>query len=152
MFSKKELINRIYNQEDATEVLNFLNDVAPEKETFRNETTLVNFLARKLEPKLKVLAKSSKSEEEYLFWNSRIISMDTIRNPINKEKNVLWCIRLLSGKCKAPQFSEDQKSEKVERKISFDFFISKKINNINLNINFNYNIMTILLFEFYNNL
>ena len=108
MFSRKEvLINRVYNKEEATEVLNFLNSVAPEKETFRDETTLINFLAKKLQPKLKVLDKNSKNSMEHLFWYNRIISMDTIRNPRNKDRNVLWFIRLLSGKREVPQFVED---------------------------------------------
>ena len=34
-------------------------------------------------------------EEKQEFWTNRAISMD-ITNPINKKKNVLWCIRLIS--------------------------------------------------------
>ena len=106
--TKKEILaNRIYNKEEATEVLDFLNEVSPEKAGFHDEKTFVNFVARKLRPRLKALAKDSKCSSEYSFWNNRAISMDTIRNPRNKEKNVLWCIRLLSGKCKTPDFSED---------------------------------------------
>ena len=46
--------------------------------------------------------KFEKSNQNAAFWSSRALSMD-IRNQVNKDKNVLWCIRLLDGKCGAPE-------------------------------------------------
>lgn len=46
--------------------------------------------------------KVQKYNQASAFWNSRAMSMD-IRNQVNKNKNVLWCIRLLDGKCGAPK-------------------------------------------------
>ena len=96
---KEILANRIYG-EDAKEVLDFLAEVAPDKHVFRTEKTFLNFIARKLEPMLKKKARNS--EQNAAFWNSRAMSMD-IRNQVNKQKNVLWCIRLLDGRCGAPE-------------------------------------------------
>lgn len=99
MTKKEILANRIY-EEDASEVLDFLSEVAPEKQSFRDESSFLNFTARELQPLLKKAARSDKQNSS--FWKNRAMSMD-INHPINKKKNVLWCIRLLSGKCKVPQ-------------------------------------------------
>ena len=96
---KNIIANQIFG-EDANEVLNFLEAVAPDKHEFRTEATFLNFIARKLEPMLKNKARNSKHNAA--FWNCRAMSMD-IRNQVNKAKNVLWCIRLLDGKCGAPE-------------------------------------------------
>lgn len=92
MLDKEFLANQIYGN-DAEEVLNFLAKVAPDKHEFRNEKTFFNFIARELQPMLKKMARKDKEKQE--FWTNRAISMD-ITFPINKKKNVLWCIRLLS--------------------------------------------------------
>ncbi len=92
MLDKKVLANQIYGN-DAEEVLAFLAKVAPDKHEFRNEMTFLNFIARKLQPMLKKMARNDEEKQE--FWTNRAISMD-ITNPINKKKNVLWCIRLIS--------------------------------------------------------
>jgi len=101
LIDKEILANQIYG-EDASEILNFLEVVAPNKREFRTEETFLNFIARKLEPMLKNKARNSKQKQSAAFWNCRAMSMD-IRNQINKAKNVLWCIRLLDGKCGAPE-------------------------------------------------
>ena len=92
MLDKKVLANQIYGN-DAEEVLAFLAKGAPDKHEFRNEMTFLNFIARKLQPMLKKMARNDEEKQE--FWTNRAISMD-ITNPINKKKNVLWCIRLIS--------------------------------------------------------
>ena len=92
MLDKKVLANQIYGN-DAEEVLAFLAKVSPDKHEFRNEMTFLNFIARKLQPMLKKMARNDEEKQE--FWTNRAISMD-ITNPINKKKNVLWCIRLIS--------------------------------------------------------
>ena len=86
MLSKEFLANQIYGK-DAEEVLDFLAKFAPDKHEFRNEKTFLNFIARKLQPMLKKMAKKDAQKQE--FWTNRAISMD-ITCPINKKKNVLW--------------------------------------------------------------
>ena len=99
--TKEILANRIYG-EDAVAVLDFLETVAPDKHLFRTETTFLNFVAKKLYPLLRKEARKNKNTQNYEFWNNRAMSMDITR-PINKKKNVLWCIRLLNGKCESPK-------------------------------------------------
>lgn len=99
MTTTEALANRIYG-EDASEVLEFLKGVAPDKHEFRSETTFLNFVARKLEPQLKSKARQDQNNAD--FWENRAMSMD-IGNQLNKAENVLWCIRLLNGKCRAPE-------------------------------------------------
>lgn len=62
---KNILANQIFG-EDANEVLNFLETVAPNKHEFRTQKTFLNFIARKLEPMLKSKARQSKLENVVL--------------------------------------------------------------------------------------
>ena len=98
---KETLAKEIYGS-DASEILDFLSEVAPDKEMFRNEETFLNFVAAKLMPLLNKKARNGSSEVNVTFWKCRAQSMH-ISMPYNKKRNVLWAIRLLSGKCNAPE-------------------------------------------------
>ena len=103
--TKEILAKNIYEENDANIVLSFLEMVAPEKKNFRNERTFLNFVARKIQPFLKRKVRNSSNQITREFWNNRLISMD-ISCPINKKRNVLWCIKLIYGTCKAPNPEE----------------------------------------------
>ena len=127
MERREVLANQIFG-DDSKDVLDFLMKEAPEKELFRTEKTFLNFVARKLQPKLIVKANQSAraaaklkkkfwTDDRYIdrldelhdeiveckqneaFWLARAESMD-ICLQINKAKNVLWCIRLLKDQDK----------------------------------------------------
>ena len=104
--TKETLAKNIYDDDDAKIVLSFLEKVASDKKEFRNETTFLNFVARKIQPFLKRKIRNSRNQINREFWNNRLISMD-ISCPINKDRNVLWCIKLIYGTCKAPNPEED---------------------------------------------
>lgn len=103
--TKEIFANKIYGANDAKTVLDFLEKNVPEKKEFRNERTFLNFIARVLEPMLRREARNSSGLSKE-FWRNRAISMD-ISNQFNKERNILWCIKLIDGTCEAPVSEEE---------------------------------------------
>ena len=129
MQTKECLAEKMFKK-DCVEVLNFLNEVAPEKGTFRTEKSFLNFVARHLKPMLRKKGrqwekKSLELEKQFWemdekddearfelldiatryvqnekFWYARAMSIDC---DVNKKHNILWCIRLLKGGYGAPE-------------------------------------------------
>lgn len=108
MISREELVNRIWG-ENAQEVLDFLEKVAPEKKTFKNENSLLNHLGRWLVREIKKSPLINQPAPPY-FWESRTQSI------VNgweweRPKNILYVIRLLTGKRQVPSAQESEKPE-----------------------------------------
>lgn len=71
--NKEILANRIFG-ENANEVLVFLEFVAPDKKDFRSEESFLNFIAKKLEPKLKKKARYFK--QQFAYWDEKLMEFD----------------------------------------------------------------------------
>lgn len=96
MRPKEELCREIW-KEDAEEVLEFLNTVTPEKETFRNEKSLLNHLGRCLERKINK-AKATIKEPWPGYWDNRKIAVKYEWQHNKRPTNILNVIRLLNEK------------------------------------------------------
>ena len=103
IIKKETLVNNIWG-ENADEVLEFLDQVAPEKATFRDEKSLLNHLGRWL---VREINRSSLDEPWPGFWDNRKQAVGNEWQHSNRPKNILYVIRLLNGKISLPVLKEE---------------------------------------------
>lgn len=83
--------------ENASEVMDFmLNDYSFERESFRNEETMMNYIARILTRHCNKMIRKSAADSS--FWEIRRMSIQIGVDPKRKARNILYIIRLLTGK------------------------------------------------------
>ncbi len=104
MQQANDLAKKIWRK-DAPEVMDFLHkEDLSKKDNFRNEESLMNYIARILTKHCnRRINKSSPLD----FWEVRKMSIQVDVEPENKAKNILYVIRLLTGKLQPyPEFPE----------------------------------------------
>ena len=101
MQNTNDLAKKIWGK-DATEVMDFLHkENLSIKDSFRNEETMMNYIARILIRHCnKRIDKSYPRSTD--FWEIRGMSIQIGVEPKSKAKNILYIIRLLTGKLPVP--------------------------------------------------
>ena len=104
MQQAKTLATNIWGK-DAPEVIDFLQEEdLSKKDSFRNEESLMNYIARIL---IRHCNKRIDKSHSLDFWEVRKNSIQIDVEPESKAKNILYVIRLLTGKLQPyPEFPE----------------------------------------------
>lgn len=104
MQNVNDLAKKVWGN-DATEVMDFLQEEDfSKKDSFRNEETMMNYIARIL---IRHCNKRIDKSHSLDFWEVRKNSIQIDVEPESKAKNILYVIRLLTGKLQPyPEFPE----------------------------------------------
>ena len=104
MQNVNDLAKKVWGN-DATEVIDFLQEEdLSKKDSFRNEESLMNYIARIL---IRHCNKRIDKSHSLDFWEVRKNSIQIDVEPESKAKNILYVIRLLTGKLQPyPEFPE----------------------------------------------
>ena len=104
MQNVNDLAKKVWGN-DATEVMDFLQEEDfSKKDSFRNEETMMNYIARIL---IRHCNKRMDKSHSLDFWEVRKNSIQIDVEPESKAKNILYVIRLLTGKLQPyPEFPE----------------------------------------------
>ena len=104
MRNVNDLAKKVWGN-DATEVMDFLQEEDfSKKDSFRNEETMMNYIARIL---IRHCNKRIDKSHSLDFWEVRKNSIQIDVEPESKAKNILYVIRLLTGKLQPyPEFPE----------------------------------------------
>lgn len=100
MQKREKLVNSIWGVTIGKEVLDFLDEVAPEKKTFRDEMSLLNHMGRWL---VREINRSQLINQPAPpdFWDARKQAVMYGRTQ-ERPRNMLYVIRLLNGKRPVP--------------------------------------------------